>query len=260
VIAIGRGLLNRLMGLQLFGRAQSTEEFFLLLSFVVGQLHAVRVVPLVALITFDVEQVRVQRLAACAERLPLAEWRLQYLLQRVIVRSSKVRKVIDVVQVVVFLNCVNLALPGDAVDVNLVVMIRGEDFIVSNVDHVGLLNCELLHIQVHLLVVPLDFNHGPFGVELVAALRYDPDELAHHVGSLSLAEQNSVAHLVNGLAEAYLPVLLLLRLASFNYSMIIITQHLLIPGATTVACDRWKSVFCFEIPLVILSISDTDYI
>jgi len=50
--------------------AGSTEELFLLLCFFVREAHAFRVVPLIALITFDIKKVGVEGLHAGAERLP----------------------------------------------------------------------------------------------------------------------------------------------------------------------------------------------
>jgi hypothetical protein len=59
----------------LFG-TDITVEFLFLLSFVIGKAHASRVIPLIALVTFDVEQIRIKGLHASAESLPGREGRL----------------------------------------------------------------------------------------------------------------------------------------------------------------------------------------
>ena len=50
--------------------AHGAVELLLLLGFLFGEAHASRVIPLLALIAFDIEEVRIEGLHARAEGLP----------------------------------------------------------------------------------------------------------------------------------------------------------------------------------------------
>ena len=90
-------------------------------------------IPHVALIAFDVYQVWVERLLAYAELLPLLQRRLKHLLYWVIVCTGEVCQVVHIAQLIILLYGVDLASAIDAVNIDLVEMVRGEQFIVPNV-------------------------------------------------------------------------------------------------------------------------------
>lgn len=114
-------------------RAYCTEELFLLLSFLISEPHALRVIPLVALIALNVQKIRVEGLLTGAERLPLLKGWLEDSLQRVVASPSEISQVIDVVKLIVFLDGVHFTFACDAVDIDLVVVIGGEDLIITDI-------------------------------------------------------------------------------------------------------------------------------
>lgn len=69
-------------------------------------------------------------------------------------------------------------------------MIREENFIITDVHEVFLLgDLEFFEIQILLLVVPLHFDHGPFGVLGVTSLWYYPYQFAYYLSWFSLPEK-----------------------------------------------------------------------
>jgi hypothetical protein len=138
----------------LFDLAWLTEELLLLLCLIIGQVHAAGVEPVGALITLDVEKIRVKGFFADAEGLPFFEGGFEYLLHGVVVCACEKSVGIDVVQLIVLFDGEYLARRYDAVHINTVSMVSREDFIVANVDKVFLSDAQFLKVEVFPLVIP----------------------------------------------------------------------------------------------------------
>ena len=90
-------------------------------------------VPFITLITFNIKKVRVKRLHAGAELLPVFKVRLQNFLNRVIGGSVKERYRVYSVQLVILLYTVHLAFSMNSVNINFIKMVSRKYFIVAYV-------------------------------------------------------------------------------------------------------------------------------